>query len=30
MDGYEVKPMDKAALEADIIVTATGNKDIVV
>jgi len=30
MDGYEVKPMDKAALEADIIVTATGNKNIVV
>jgi adenosylhomocysteinase len=30
MDGYEVKPMDKACLEADIIVTATGNKNIVV
>jgi adenosylhomocysteinase len=30
MDGFEVKPMDKAVLEADIIVTATGNKDIVV
>ena len=30
MDGYEVKPMDKACQEADIIVTATGNKDIVV
>lgn len=29
MDGFEVKPMDKAVLEADIIVTATGNKDIV-
>jgi adenosylhomocysteinase len=29
MDGYEVKPMAKAVLEADIIVTATGNKDIV-
>lgn len=29
MDGYEVKPMAKAALEADIIVTATGNKDII-
>ncbi|MBI3133933.1 MAG: adenosylhomocysteinase [Bacteroidetes bacterium] len=30
MDGFEVKPMDKAVLEADIIVTATGNKNIVV
>lgn len=30
MEGYEVKPMDKAVLEADIIVTATGNKNIVV
>lgn len=30
MDGFEVKPMDKAVLEADIVVTATGNKDIVV
>ncbi|HTF81064.1 MAG TPA: adenosylhomocysteinase [Cytophagales bacterium] len=30
MDGYEVLPMDKAVLRADIIVTATGNKDIVV
>ena len=30
MEGYEVKPMDKAVLEADIIVTTTGNKDIVV
>ncbi len=29
MDGFEVKPMIKAAPEADIIVTATGNKDIV-
>ncbi len=29
MEGYEVKKMDKAVLEADIIVTATGNKDIV-
>ncbi|MBL7897301.1 MAG: adenosylhomocysteinase [Crocinitomicaceae bacterium] len=29
MDGFEVKPMDKAVLEADIVVTATGNKDIV-
>lgn len=30
MDGFEVKPMDKAVLEADIVVTATGNKDILV
>ncbi len=30
MDGFEVKPMDKAVEEADIVVTATGNKDIVV
>ena len=30
MEGYEVKPMDKAVEEADIIVTATGNKNIVV
>ena len=30
MDGFEVKPMDKAILEADIVVTATGNKDILV
>ncbi len=30
MDGYEVKTMDSAAEEADIVVTATGNKDIVV
>jgi adenosylhomocysteinase len=29
MDGFEVKKMDDAILEADIIVTATGNKDIV-
>jgi len=29
MEGFEVKPMDKAVLEADIIVTATGNKDII-
>ncbi|NUQ81908.1 MAG: adenosylhomocysteinase [Bacteroidetes bacterium] len=29
MEGYEVKTMDKAVVEADIIVTATGNKDIV-
>lgn len=30
MDGYEVKKMDDAVKKADIIVTATGNKDIVV
>jgi adenosylhomocysteinase len=30
MDGFEVKKMDKAVLEADIIVTTTGNKDIIV
>ncbi|MFZ9847659.1 MAG: adenosylhomocysteinase, partial [Flavobacteriales bacterium] len=30
MEGFEVKPMDKAVLEADIIVTTTGNKDIIV
>ena len=29
MDGFEVKKMDDAVLEADIIVTATGNKDII-
>lgn len=29
MDGFEVKRMDDAAPRADIIVTATGNKDIV-
>lgn len=28
MDGYEVKKMIDAAKEADIVVTATGNKDI--
>ncbi len=30
MDGFEVKKMDDAVKEADIIVTATGNKDIIV
>jgi adenosylhomocysteinase len=30
MDGFEVKKMDDAVQEADIVVTATGNKDIVV
>ena len=29
MEGYEVKKMDTAIPEADIIVTATGNRDIV-
>jgi len=29
MDGFEVKPMKKAIAEADIVVTATGNKDII-
>ncbi len=29
MDGFEVKPMSKAVAEADIVVTATGNKDII-
>lgn len=30
MDGFEVKKMNDAVKEADIIVTATGNKDIIV
>ena len=30
MDGFEVKRMDDAVREADIVVTATGNKDILV
>lgn len=30
MDGFEVKKMDNAVAEGDIIVTTTGNKDIVV
>ena len=30
MDGYRVAKMDNAVKEADIVVTATGNKDIVV
>ena len=29
MDGFEVKRMNEAATRADIIITATGNKDIV-
>jgi len=30
MEGFEVKKMDDAVKEADIVVTATGNKDIIV
>ncbi len=30
MEGFEVKKMDDAVKEADIIVTSTGNKDIIV
>ncbi len=30
MDGFEVKKMDDAVKEADIVVTATGNKNIIV
>jgi adenosylhomocysteinase len=30
MDGYAVKKMDNAIKEADIVITATGNKDILV
>jgi len=30
MDGFEVKKMDDAVKRADIIVTATGNKDIII
>ncbi len=30
MDGYQVKRMEQAVKEADIVVTATGNKDIIV
>ncbi len=30
MDGFEVKKMDNAVKEADIVVTATGNKDIII
>ena len=29
MEGYEVVVMDEAIKDADIVVTATGNKDIV-
>ena len=30
MDGYAVKTMENAVVEADIVVTTTGNKDIIV
>jgi len=30
MEGYEVKPMDEAVKEANIVVTTTGNEDIIV
>lgn len=30
MDGYQVKKMDDAIKQADIVVTATGNKDIII
>lgn len=30
MDGYQVKRMDDAVKEADLVVTATGNKDIII
>ena len=30
MEGYEVKPMKEAAAEADLILTTTGNRDVVV
>ena len=30
MEGYEVKTMDEAVKEANIVVTATGNEDIIV
>ncbi|WP_236980130.1 adenosylhomocysteinase [Membranihabitans maritimus] len=29
MEGFEVKSMEEAAKEADIVVTATGNKDVI-
>jgi len=29
MEGYEVKTMDEAVKKADIVITATGNKDII-
>ena len=30
MEGYDVKPMQEAAAEADLIITTTGNRDVVV
>ena len=30
MEGFEVKKMNDAVKEADIVVTATGNKDVIV
>ncbi|MFQ3475932.1 adenosylhomocysteinase [Halonotius sp. F2-221B] len=30
MEGYDVKPMEEAAAEADLILTTTGNRDVVV
>ncbi len=30
MEGYEVKPMAEAAAEADLILTTTGNRDVVI
>ena len=30
MEGFEVKKMDNAILEADIVITTTGNKDIII
>jgi adenosylhomocysteinase len=30
MDGYEVKRLDTVIANADIVITTTGNKDIVV
>src|SRR6056297_4050399 len=30
MEGYDVKPMAEAAAEADLIITTTGNRDVVV
>ena len=30
MEGYDVKPMAEAAAEADLIVTTTGNRDVVI
>jgi len=30
MEGYDVKPMEEAAADADLILTTTGNRDVVV